>query len=192
MAEIKNKGGRPPKYKTPEELEAKCNEYFEQCDKVEYFYNEDGTPLLYKGEPVVKKKATPYTISGLALFLGFSNRSSVENFLRYGGSSYQEPELPSDKETTASYSNIAFRDVITRAITRINDYREKALYFKESCTGAKFALACNGWSDKQPIDVNIKHEGAIVSASEAVDRLAELGFSLGKTAKSIQEDAKTE
>lgn len=192
MADTKNKGGRPPKYKTPEELEAKCNEYFAECDKEEYFYNEDGTVMLYKGMPVIKKKATPYTISGLALYLGFSNRSSIENFLRYGGSSYQEPELPCDKETTASYKDIGFRDVITRAITKINDYREKALYFKESATGAKFALACNGWSDKQPIDVNIKHEGTIVSATEAVERLEELGFKLGRTANSIKEDGKKE
>jgi hypothetical protein len=50
--------GQPPKYSSPEELEIKCSEYFEHCQKE-------------------KQKAT---ITGLALFLGFCSRQSIYDY----------------------------------------------------------------------------------------------------------------
>jgi len=50
--------GRPAKYKTTEELEGKCLEYFEKCNET----NE------------------PYTSPGLALALGFNDRSSLDDY----------------------------------------------------------------------------------------------------------------
>lgn len=53
-----NKGGRPPHYATPEELQKRCIEYFEYCDEK-------------------KDKAT---ITGLTLFLGFCQRSALIDY----------------------------------------------------------------------------------------------------------------
>jgi hypothetical protein len=53
-----NNGGRPPKFKTSEELEKKCLKYFDFCIKE-------------------KEKAT---VTGLALFLGFESRQSIADY----------------------------------------------------------------------------------------------------------------
>lgn len=54
-----NKGGCPPKYKTPEEIADKIAEYLDW---------EDNTS---KGK---------YTLSGLALFMGFASRQSLHDY----------------------------------------------------------------------------------------------------------------
>ena len=56
------------------------------------------------------------------------------------------------------------------------EYREKALYDKNTVTGAKFVLENNGWGGKKELDVNVKAIGALVSGDEALKRLKELGF----------------
>lgn len=48
--------GRPPKYKTPEEMQAVIDEYFQRCDAEE----------------------EPYTITGLALALDLSRTSLID------------------------------------------------------------------------------------------------------------------
>lgn len=52
----KHPGGRPLKFKTPEELEAKGKAYFKACDK----------------------NSQPYTITGLALSLGTTRQTLLE------------------------------------------------------------------------------------------------------------------
>jgi hypothetical protein len=53
-----NNGGRPPKYKTPEELFERCVKYFESSIEL--------------GEKI--------TITGLALFLGFASRNTLYEY----------------------------------------------------------------------------------------------------------------
>jgi hypothetical protein len=53
-----NKGGRPPHYNTPEELESAIIEYFDSCSITE----------------------TKATITGIALFLGFDSRQSFYDY----------------------------------------------------------------------------------------------------------------
>lgn len=71
-----NNGGKPPKYKDPEELKNKVVEYFESyinCDM-----KEDKQPLLgYKP-----------TITGLALYLGFESRQSFYDYIKKEEFSY--------------------------------------------------------------------------------------------------------
>ena len=137
------RGGRPPKWTDPIALQAKIDDYFDQC-KGRYLKNDDGTYLLNKyGQPVLVDNKPP-TITGLALHIGFNNRTSLLDY--------------ADKEE--------FADVITRAKTRVEEYSETRLYDKDGVTGAKFALAsnCKRWTDRQtvevdqpkPIEVNIK------------------------------------
>lgn len=142
-ADREARGGRPPKWTDPIALQAKIDDYFDQC-KGRYLKNDDGTYLLNKyGQPVLVDNKPP-TITGLALHIGFNNRTSLLDY--------------ADKEE--------FVDVITRAKTRVEEYSETRLYDKDGVTGAKFALAsnCKRWTDRQtvevdqpkPIEVNIK------------------------------------
>ena len=142
-ADREARGGRPPKWTDPIALQAKIDDYFDQC-KGRYLKNDDGTYLLNKyGQPVLVDNKPP-TITGLALHIGFNNRTSLLDY--------------ADKEE--------FVDVITRAKTRAEEYSETRLYDKDGVTGAKFALAsnCKRWTDRQtvevdqpkPIEVNIR------------------------------------
>ena len=53
--EQKHPGGRPPKYKTAEEMQKKIDEYFMQCDK----------------------EKRPYTVTGLALALDLDRKALI-------------------------------------------------------------------------------------------------------------------
>lgn len=58
--------GRPPLYKTPEELQSKITEYFHNCPDKRYVVTQNGAVEV----PTV-------TITGLALYLGFCDRHSL-------------------------------------------------------------------------------------------------------------------
>ena len=59
----KNKGGRPRLFDTPEELEAKAQEYFTEKECQE----------------------KPFTIAGLCYHLGFSDRKALTEYVKYDG-----------------------------------------------------------------------------------------------------------
>lgn len=105
--------GRPLKY-TVEELEKKINDYFEYCDKT----------------------GKPYTVTGLAVFLG----TSRETLLDYEG-------------------RPAFTDAIQKAKEKCKAYAEEYLFSGKNPTGAIFSLTNNyGWVNKQhqQVDADIK------------------------------------
>lgn len=54
------KVGRPPKFKTPEEMQTQIEAYFTACDEA--------------------KPKRPYTVPGLALAMGFNSRSSLFDY----------------------------------------------------------------------------------------------------------------
>lgn len=103
------------KYKTSEELVNVITEYFKNCDK----------------------HRKPYTISGLALYIGLS----TETLRRY------------EKE----YGDTEYADIIKRAKQTVEVYTAEATFDNKKFQGAKFNLQNNfGWSDKQ--DTNISGE----------------------------------
>lgn len=128
MTTKKSRGGRPPKFKTKEEIQEKIDNYFKECDGIP-FYDEDGRPLqTAKGNIIYEKEPKPPTVTGLALALGFLSRQSL---LEYQGK----------KE---------FSDTITRAKLYIEEYTERRLFDRDGVHGAKFSLINNfkGWSEK--------------------------------------------
>lgn len=132
--------GRPPMYKTKEEIQEKIDQYFEEC-KGTPLLNEDGTVAINKhGEPILVDRK-PLTITGLALALGFNSRQAL---LNYQGK----------KE---------FNDTITRAKAKVEQYAEERLFDKEGSNGAKFSLANNfeGWKEKQQIEANVDSDMTI-------------------------------
>ena len=56
--EKKNKGGRPPMYKTVDEMQKKIDQYFIDCEE----------------------KELPLTVTGLAIALGFTTRQALINY----------------------------------------------------------------------------------------------------------------
>lgn len=123
--------GRPPKYKSVEEIEQKIEAYFKSCEG-EPLKDRDGTVLTDKyGAPIIVGRKPP-TITGLALALGFSTRQSL---LNYQGK----------KE---------FVDTITRAKSFVEKYAEERLFDREGVQGAKFSLVNNfkGWAEKPEDD----------------------------------------
>jgi len=99
--------GRPRIYDSPEDFEAKVYEYQDHC----------------------KEAKEPVTWTGLALFMGFSSRQSIDEYQKY-------PE---------------FSDSVKKAKTFVEWHYEMRLC-GSTPTGAIFALKNMGWDDKQGID----------------------------------------
>ena len=142
----KNKGGCPPIYKTPEEMQKVIDKYFEDCNG-EYIVIDGNVATDKNGHPI-KTKERPLTITGLALALGFTSRQAL---LNYEGK----------KE---------FVDTIKRAKSRIEQYAEERLFDKDGVNGAKFNLSNNfkGWSEKQQIDSNVNTKAVIFTGSDEI------------------------
>lgn len=140
MAIRKNDIGRPPTFKTKEEMQAKIDAYFEECNG-EILYNAEGEPMLNKYGEVIRTGVRPYTITGLALALGFNSRKSLLD--------YQAKD--------------EFVNTITRAKAKVEQYAEERLYDKDGANGAKFSLANNfeGWKEKQQIEADVNSEVTI-------------------------------
>ena len=121
-----NKKGRPPKFETVKEIDDKVEQYFEAC-KGKVLKDVDGNPVLNKyGLPVIID-ASPPTVTGLALALGFTSRRQMLEYQAKPG----------------------FHNTITRAKSKVEEYAESRLFDREGANGAQFSLRCNfGWSDK--------------------------------------------
>lgn len=105
------------KYKTADELKDKVEEYFLTC---------------YQNK-------RPYTISGLALWLGLT----TETLRKY----------------EKVYGDTEYADIIKLAKQRVEEYAEKSLYENGKTAGAKFVLENNfGWSNKQDVNLQGKVE----------------------------------
>lgn len=121
--------GRPPKYKSKEEIEEKIEQYFKDCEG-HPLADDEGNPVYNKwGYPVIVDRKPP-TVTGLALALGFTNRLSLINY-------------QGKKE---------FVNTITRAKSRVEQYAEERLFDKDGTSGAQFSLRNNfkGWdADKK-------------------------------------------
>ena len=128
---IGNEGGRPLFYKTPELFQLKVDEYFETGRNEREIVTKEGVVKI----PV-------FTVTGLALFLGFSSRQS---FLDYN-------------------EKVEFIDVIKKAKSRVEMYYEEGLSFGQ-CTGQIFALKNMGWRDQQELDH--KNNGGAFDPSNA-------------------------
>ena len=120
--------GKTPKYKTPDEIIEKIEQYFADC-KGTLLRDHNGDPMLTKwGDPIYLDRRPP-TVTGLALALGFKTRQGL---MRY----------QAKKE---------FMDIILEAKTRIEMYNEEMLYTRDGAKGAQFSLQCNfrGWSKEK-------------------------------------------
>lgn len=117
--------GRPLLYASPEEMEAKIQEYFETGVKTRTVF------VGKEGNKVAMEVKVP-TITGLCLFLGFESRQSFFDY---------------EKRDAFSYT-------IKKARTRIENEYEELLQWG-NVTGAIFALKNLGWEDRTQVDSNV-------------------------------------
>lgn len=78
MAKVtKHAGGRPPKYKTPQALQEKVDEYFESCwfEKITESEDKDTGKIETS---VIRYQQRPYTIAGLAYHLDMTTQGVRE------------------------------------------------------------------------------------------------------------------
>lgn len=118
-----------PYYESPEEMRAKIDEYFEDCDnRQKKIYDKKTKEIVEIPSP------EPYTIAGLALFLGFNSRSGI---LNYEG----QPD---------------FADVVAYARMKIEAQRSVQLIEKSGIPGGViFDLKNNhGWRDESSVEVS--------------------------------------
>lgn len=130
----KRTGGRPPKYKTKKEIQEKIDQYFESCQGI-LLKDENNKPVYTdKGMLVYLESPKPPTVTGLALALGFTTRTSLLNY----------------------QGKAEFMDTITRAKTYIEEYTERRLFDRDGVQGAKFSLVNNfkGWSERHELAVS--------------------------------------
>ncbi len=113
-----NPVGRPPLFKTAEELQAKVDEYFKSGIKKK-------TVIIGKGANKQKVQVPVPTITGLVLYLGFCDRQSF----------YDMEKIPK------------FTCTVKKARTFIETEYEMQLQVGNT-VGAIFALKNMGWRDK--------------------------------------------
>jgi hypothetical protein len=127
MAEDIDKGGRPPFYETPEELQKKIDEYFAKgfrTRKMVVGNKRTGTQVVEV--PII-------TITGLVLYCGFCDRHSFYDYEKREG----------------------FSHTVKRARTFIEQEYEELLS-TGNATGAIFALKNFGWIDKTETETTLK------------------------------------
>lgn len=167
--------GRPPKYKSVEEIEDKIEQYFAGCEG-EPFLDDEGNQVFNKyGNPCWIKPPKPPTVTGLALALGFTTRLSL---LNYQGK----------KE---------FMNTITRAKSMIEEYAESRLFDRDGSNGAQFSLRNNfkGWNteNEQKLEIELlKLESQIKDNAPEEDAEDNFLEALNASAAEVWEESKVE
>ena len=115
-------------YSEPEEMQKAVDAYFDDCAG-KWLVDQNGRYAVDTNGRPIRVNMRPPTITGLALALGFSTRKSLLDYQR-------KPK---------------FRDTVTIAKTRVEQYVEESLFNPDSLTGAKFCLlCCFGWAQDVP------------------------------------------
>lgn len=135
--------GRPPVFATPEEMQAKIEEYFEYVkgdfrEVEKKVMDEDHDECTIKVRECIREPEN-VTITGLALYLGFESRQSFYDNEKRNGFSY----------------------IIKRARMRVENGYENRLIDSKNPTGSIFALKNMGWTDKQEIDQRTELSGTV-------------------------------
>lgn len=144
-----------PNFDTSDALDNLINSYFN------YIGGEAAGESVLPGMPEKnsngnkgwKREPEPATITGMALYLGFSSIAELENYEQQG----------------------LFADTLKRGRLRIEAYYEKKLH-QQSATGAIFALKSMGWKEKNEfkteaatpgtLKIEIADTGIVLAAEE--------------------------
>lgn len=114
-----------------------------------------GCPPIWSDAEAFDKKVDEYfddkeethTWTGLALYLGFESRQSLEDYKKKEGFSYS----------------------IKKALTRIEALYEQRMIKSNNPSGSIFALKNFGWKDKQEVDMTAKVSTAFLNIDPLAD-----------------------
>lgn len=125
--------GRRPLFLSVEDLQAKCEAYFESCMGYAFDKNND----IVRGEDgrPVRVQVRPYTVSGFARALGLSTVTMMQ---------YRGGEIDSllDEMRSDTDDMLTFARVLNDARQRIEEYVESRLYDRDGQGGARHVLDC--------------------------------------------------
>ena len=116
--------------KSKEFTQSWCASPLKLRHKIEEYFNNGGKIIKDKDGEI---KEIRYTVTGLAYYLGFSSRASLDKF----------GERPN------------FKDVIATGKLRIEMYVEERVIYSNNPTGPIFWLKNFGWTDNSKTDLNI-------------------------------------
>ncbi len=125
--------GRRPLFLSVEDLQAKCEAYFESCMGYAFDKNND----IVRGEDgrPVRVQVRPYTVSGFARALGLS----TVTMMQYRGG---EIDTLLDEMRSDTDDMLTFARVLNDARQRIEEYVESRLYDRDGQGGARHVLDC--------------------------------------------------
>ena len=151
--------GQKRRFMSPQHLQSMIDEYFESCNGP--LIDRYGNLVYDKDGRLVKTQVEPWTVSGLALYLGVST-----NTLKKYRQGMIDELLTEMKADTDDY--MTFSSVVLRARQKIEGYAEKRLYDKDGQYGARFVLDnAFGWiSKKEQAEIDKMVQESILKAKE--------------------------
>ena len=123
--------GSSKRFMSPEHLQSMIDEYFESCNGP--LLDRYGNLVYDKDGRLVKTQVQPWTVSGLALYLGIDTTTLKKYRLGLADDLLDEMQVDTDDIMT-------FSSVVLKARQKIESYAEKRLYDRDGQVGARFVL----------------------------------------------------
>ena len=135
------------------------NEYFESCNGP--LLDRYGNLVYDKNGNLVKTQVEPWTVSGLALYLGVATTTLKK---------YREGRIDTllDEMRVDTDDCMTFSSVVLKAKQKIESYAEKRLYDRDGQMGARFVLdnAFQWVSRKEQAEIDKMIQEGILKAKE--------------------------
>ena len=151
--------GQKRRFMSPQHLQCMVDEYFESCNGP--LLDRYGNLVYDKDGRLVKTQVEPWTVSGLALYLGISTNTLKK---------YRQGRIDSllDEMRVDTDDYMTFSSVVLKARQKIEGYAEKRLYDKDGQYGARFVLDnAFGWlSKKEQAEIDKMVQEGILKAKE--------------------------
>ena len=151
--------GQKRRFVSPEHLQCMVNEYFESCNGP--LLDRYGNLVYDKNGNLVKTQVEPWTVSGLALYLGISTNTLKQYKLGRIDTLLDEMRVDTD-------DYITFSSVVLKAKQKIESYAERRLYDRDGQMGARFVLdnAFQWVSRKEQAEIDKMVQEGILKAKE--------------------------
>ena len=151
--------GQKRRFVSPQHLQSMIDEYFESCNGP--LIDRYGNLVYDKDGKLVKTQVEPWTVSGLALYLGISTNTLKQYKLGRIDTLLDEMRVDTDDIMT-------FSQVVLRARQRIEGYAEKRLYDRDGSQGARFVLDnAFGWvARKEQAEIDRMIQEGVIRAKE--------------------------
>lgn len=151
--------GQKKRFMSPQHLQCMVNEYFESCNGP--LLDRYGNLVYDKDGNLVKTQVKPWTVSGLALYLGVSTNTLKQYKLGRIDSLLDEMRADTDDYMT-------FSSVVLNAKQKIESYAEQRLYDRDGQQGARFVLdnAFNWVSRKEQAEIDKMIQEGILKGKE--------------------------